>query len=189
LEELRVILDKSLEARLEEPESATESNKMDDLDAAFSVELIGKLPKVVDRASLLPNMSLDVRPDMNVKKYFDEAHRCYLYGFPVACAVLCRAIIESSLAEVFDPDRTLRTYLKGQGDVSYIDELAKAAKTRGLLRGTGPDWVIRIRNAGNDAIHEYPKFEREWLGNGGSNVGDIIDNMRKILLDIYRLPS
>ncbi len=38
-----------------------------------------------------------------IKQYFEEAHQCYLYGFNIACAVLCRSILESAFIERFDP--------------------------------------------------------------------------------------
>ena len=37
-------------------------------------------------------------------KYFAEAHSSFLYGFRIARAVLCRAILETALKEEFDTD-------------------------------------------------------------------------------------
>ena len=65
------------------------------LDAFYASQLIGKLEKVVERATSLDPHKVDASQihDSNIRAYFEEAHRCYLYGFSLACAVMCRAIV------------------------------------------------------------------------------------------------
>lgn len=157
----------------------SESEVLDRLDAAFAEEVLGKLPKIVNRAALLDEINLDRVPDKSIRSYFDDAHRCYLYGFHVACAVLCRAIIESALAQIIDPKLAIKRNLNAQD--SYIGKLVQEAKKRKILADDRPDWAIRIRDAGNDAIHNLSSFKKGWVG----KLDEIVLNTRKVLLDLY----
>ncbi|MGA8493544.1 MAG: hypothetical protein WB711_24195, partial [Terriglobales bacterium] len=77
--------------------------QLDALDRYYAEEILDKLDGIVSRASALNRMGLDIVPNRRVQFLFDEAHRCYLYGFHPACAVFCRAILEGALKEVADP--------------------------------------------------------------------------------------
>jgi hypothetical protein len=67
--------------------------QLDALDRYYSEEILGKLDKVVSRAAALNRVGLEIVPNQRVQFLFEEAHRCYLYGFHLACAVFCRAIL------------------------------------------------------------------------------------------------
>lgn len=149
---------------------------IEQLDAHYAQEVLKKLEKIVRRASGL--QSLDPRgiSDQDVLKYFEEAHRCFLYGFRIAAAVLCRAILESALRKIVDPDGKIeRRVPRGK---SYFEALVSSAR----LTDDRPGWAIRVRDAGNDAIHRLEKFDREYPG---SRASEIVDNTRKVLLDLY----
>ena len=96
---------------MEEPNP---TERAEDLDALYSSELIGKLDKIVERATSLDPHMVDACqiPDPNIRAYFEEAHRCYLYGFNAACAVMCRAILESALKARIDPDGRIEWELR-----------------------------------------------------------------------------
>lgn len=151
----------------------------DEIEAALAEEILGKLPKAVDRASDLDGMNLGRIPVEHLKRYFEEAHRCYLFGFNIACAVLCRALVDTALQNVVDPQKLIKSRLKPQD--SYIEEMAIEAGRGGILTDDRPECVIAVRDAGNAAIHDYPEFERKWL----PRLGEIVDQTRKILLDLY----
>ena len=169
---LHALLAKALQeksASAEQRRAPSESAVADALDAVFAEEVLGKLPKIVSRASALdelePGEITREIPREDVKKYFEEAHRCYLYGFPVACAVLCRAILESALVEVIDPDRRIDRLLDeeaktaGKRRQSYVERLVHEAEKKQILTDDRPKCAIDIRDAGNEAIHDYGKFE------------------------------
>jgi hypothetical protein len=155
----------------------------DEIDAALTEEMLGKLAKAVDRATRLEKLRLAVIPNKEVKRYFEEANRCYLYGFNVACVVLCRAILESALVDLCDPEKKL--YKKTVRGESYYRALVDKAASDRLLTDDRPEWAIDVRDAGNDAIHNYSKFENEW----GGKVEDILLNTRKVLVDLYSSPA
>lgn len=79
--------------------------QIDAVNRHYAEEVLDKLEKVVSRASRLQKLELKGIPKRNVQVYFEEALRCYLYGFNVACAVMCRAILESSLKARYEPDQ------------------------------------------------------------------------------------
>jgi hypothetical protein len=151
----------------------------DSIEAALAEEMLVKLPNAVERASTLDGLNLGNIPIQHLKRYFEEAHRCYLYGFNIACAVLCRAIIETALQNVVDPNGLIKSTLKPQD--SYLATLAFEAGRGGILTDDRPQCVLDVRDAGNEAIHPSPSFERKWL----PRLGEIVDNTRKILIDLY----
>ena len=162
---------------------ATTSN----IEQHFANELVKKLPKIVDRAASLDEIG-DEEIDKglvcgHVKSYWEEAHRCYLYGFHVACAVLCRAILASALENVCDPKGTIQKCIGPEE--SYFKALVEKARNDGLLTDDRPEWAIRIRDAGNDAIHNFPRFQQRWCG----RLDDILLNTRKVALDLYTPPK
>jgi hypothetical protein len=163
------------------PPTSPGTNVEDAIDAALSDELLGKLPKMVDRTLGLDEIDIGGVPNENVKRYFYEALRCYLYGFRVACAVLCRAIIESALENVCDPKGIVRQTV-APGD-SYIRALVEKAKQDKLLTDDRPDCAIKVRNAGNEAIHDFEEFQRRW----SNSFDEIVVDTRKVLLDLYAL--
>jgi hypothetical protein len=172
--------------QISETASGKLSREMDDLDAAFAAEVLGKLPKMVDRAARLDELGLADVPQ-STRAYFYEAHRCYLYGFQVACAVLCRAILESALREVLDADGTIDQQIRNKQKktaskeesrrLSYYKALVEAAK----LPDDRPQCAIEVRDAGNDAIHNLTAFNKRW----GGRLDEVLLNTRKVLLDLF----
>jgi hypothetical protein len=180
-------LHKLLEGALPGVQAAAERSRMpsdateeDAIDAAIAEELLGKLPKAVNRAAHLDQMSLEHVPDKDLRRYFDEAHRCYLYGFSVACAVLCRAILECALKSVCDPKCVIERQLPS-GE-SYFKALVEKARKDHLLEDDRPKCAINAREAGRFAIHNFPKFQQNWE----SKLGEVLDGTRKVLLDLFR---
>ncbi len=178
----RDILAKLLRERLaddRQPPTVTDSDVKEALDVAFAEEVLGRLPKIVDRAQGLDEINLDRVPNEDVRLYFEEAHRCYLYGFNIACAVICRAILESALENICDPRGTIQKRV-ARGE-SYFKALVEKASADGLLTDDRPVWADRIREAGNDSIHNFPRFKQRW----SNKVDEVLLNTRKVLLDLY----
>jgi len=151
----------------------------DAIDAALTDELLGKLPKIVDRTIRLDEINLDGVPNEDVKRYFYEALRCYLYGFRLACAVLCRAILAAALENVCDPKDVLRKAVP-RGD-SYYKALVEKARRDKLLTDDRPDCAMKVRDAGNDAVHDFQNFQERWR----NRLDEIVIDTRKVLLDLY----
>jgi hypothetical protein len=134
----------------------------DSLDRHYSNEVVDKLPEIVKRASRLSPLqnSLTTALASDVERYFNEAHQCYLYGFPVACAVLCRAILEASLR------------MKVPGKFPDLADRIEEAHAQGMLSQERRVWAYEVKDAGNNAIHQYERFAK----------GDLSTNVEECLL-------
>ena len=133
--------------------SPQSSEQEDTLDRYYSEEVVDKLPLIIERAShLSPLQATTVTPlAQDIERYFSEAHQCYLYGFPVACAVLCRAIVEA----------VLKIRLPGKFD--DLGDRIEAAHSQGLLSQERRVWAYEVKDAGNHAIHQYERLARSDL--------------------------
>jgi Domain of unknown function (DUF4145) len=160
------------------PESILAANaQVDSLDRYYSEEVLDKLDGIVSRASALNRMGLEIVPNQRVQFLFEEAHRCYLYGFHLACAVFCRAILEGAFKEIADPH--------GETSQSIHDMIAVAVEKR-LLTGDRPRFAREVAKAGNKAIHDPEMFNRDY---SQEKVEEVLTNTRKVLEELYRLPS
>ena len=149
------------------------------LDAKYSLELIGKLENIVRRAALLDPHEADTRQihDDGVRAQFQEAHRCYLYGFNAACAILCRAILESALKAKVDPDHKIEySLLRGQ---SYFKKLIELSRLVDPL----PSHAEEVKRSGDNAVHDYQKFQKECESQG--KMEDILGWTRAVLAALY----
>ena len=151
--------------------------QLDALDRYYSEEILEKLDGIVSRASALDRMGLEILPNRRVQFLFEEAHRCYLYGFHLACAVFCRAILEGALKEVADP--------QSETNQSIHDMIAVAVE-KSILTDVRPRCAREVAKAGNRAIHDPEMFDRDY---SPEKVEEILTNTRKVLEELYRLPS
>lgn len=156
---------------------STPAAQIDEIDAALATEFVGLLDGSTGKINAYDDMP--VRPlNSRVQQYFDQAHRCHLYGLDVACAVLCRAILESALVDKVDPQGRLQ--FGNASRESYISRLIDKAKGTFLdeeRAKCGND----VRDAENRAIHDLPAFRRR----DENRMGEIVDNTRKIVIDLY----
>ena len=162
----------------------TPGSDIDRLDAHYADGVLTKLDEVVRRAAHLdPLEKATVVPSPSVEKYFEEAHQCFLYGFPMATAVLCRAILEARLLElrhVLDPGNDLEDEggrSKLYSTKSHCKALIRRAAEMGQLsdgrRGrdkrNSRHWAEEIIDAGNLAVHDRAEFDQKYGSGGGAN--------------------
>ena len=160
------------------PEKASaSSNQLDALDRYYAEEILEKLDGIVFRASTLDRMGLEMVPNRRVQFLFEEAHRCYLYGFHLACAVFCRAILEGALKEVADPHSETN---------QSIHEMIAMAVEKGVLTDDRPRCAREVAKAGNRAIHDPEMFDRDY---SAEKVQEVLINTRKVLEELYRRSS
>ena len=152
---------------------------LDHLDAAYSNELVQKLEKVVQRAYLLNPHDVDASKvnDPGFRAAFEEAHRCFLYGFNRACAVMCRALIESGLKDRFDPAGKVEAKL--QRRESLFKKLLEIAKLDKPLA----EQAETVWTCGCFAAHNNPKFVKEYESQG--KLPDVLCWTRAILAALY----
>jgi Domain of unknown function (DUF4145) len=170
------------QARLTEAQPATVARAPtgDSLDAAYANEVVQKLDKIMRRVSLLDAHEVDSVKigSKNVRDSFEQAHKCYLYGFNAACAVLCRATLEAALKSKFDPKGRIEAgHRKTKGDESLITALLKGARLEEPLE----DWFNDVRKAGGRAVHDYASFSR----GDEASMPDILAKTRGVLAALY----
>jgi hypothetical protein len=153
----------------------------DNLDAYYATELLRKLPEIVSRVLRLEKIDAENVNDHGVQGCFRDAHQCYLYGFRAACAVMCRAILEHGLRDVMDPRGDLEFATKGTG-ASYIGELLRLAKGKGLIRPDSESWGMEVKRAGDWATHNGTLFDREYPP---QRIEEVLLKTRHILNELY----
>lgn len=156
---------------------STPAAQNDEIDAALATEFISLLEGSMDKINAYDDMAVRY-PNGRVQQYFDQAHRCYLYGLALACAVLCRAILEAALIEKVDPQYSLRP-AKGSSE-SHISRMIEKA-TGKFFDLERAQCAQQVRDAGNNAIHNLPEFRKNYE----PRMGEIVDNTRKIVIDLY----
>jgi hypothetical protein len=165
-----------------------DSDLADAVDAALASASLHYLDESIARLSTLDPIA-PVKGAFGGPRgtqYFEEAHGCDLAGLRIASAVLCRAMLEAALIETIDPQGRIRQNLKmimSQGrheKESYIGKMIEeAAKLH--IDAECAKAAIEIRDAGNDAIHNLPRFKKKYE----LRMRCIVDNLRKILIDLY----
>jgi len=155
---------------------------IESLDVYYTREVIGKIDSIVRRASALQRIDLKGISDRSLLNYFEEAHSCFLYGFRIAAAVLCRAILETALKQLIDPKGAIERKMEEEGSRgdSYFRKLVTAAGSR--LRDDHPKRALNVRDAGGYAIHNLSRFNQRYPADKASQ---ILDDTRMVLLDLY----
>jgi hypothetical protein len=127
----------------------------DDLvDSEFTRRLLTLAPRAVERWKRLEDPRLALIPEERVSAYFKEAIGCYLYGFPVAAAVLCRSVLEFALAE--------RMGSLGGSSIRGGDPI-DVAKREGILSEDLAERVVGVRSRGGAAVHREKVDDRRAL--------------------------
>jgi Domain of unknown function (DUF4145) len=156
---------------------STPAAQIDEIDAALATEFVDLLDSSMDNISDYDDMPVRY-PNARVQQYFDQAHRCYLYGLGTASAVLCRAILEAALIEKIDPQYRLQS-AHGSSE-SHISRMVEKA-TGKFLDHERAQSAEEVRDAGNNAIHNLPVFRAKYE----ERMGEIVDNTIKIVIDLY----
>jgi hypothetical protein len=158
-------------------------HEIDAMDRKYCNEALEKLDLILARASALQSLHVETIPNKRVRLCFEEGIRCYLYGFSMACAVMCRAIIEAALGEVIDPDGRLRPLKGAKGrEASYYLKLVDNALWSGKLGAELVGPAEKIKEAGDGAVHHADKFTKAFPAD---KVEWLVDRTRDILVELY----
>ena len=119
------------------------------LEKKYARDLIKLFPKIVNRADsdLQRLLKQSVEPSNMVKRYVNEAMRCYIYGHFLASLLVCRAAIEASLEDRLPATEVQN--IKGDKLMTLID----LAWKKGLLDDALLKWTHEVRKLANDAAH------------------------------------
>src|SRR5208282_4967361 len=101
-------------------------------------------------------------------------------GQTIAAAVLCRAVLEAALIDATDKDGWIKSQTTNHRR-SYIGAMLLEAKLIRLIDGSRFEQGLRIRDAGDAAIHNLIEFRH----NFADKVSEVIDDTRKIIEDLF----
>jgi len=174
----KYILESLSTSRIDPETGAAIKRDEDNLDAALAADMLDQLDRSVSATREYRVLRIKHSSPW-VQQYFEEAHRCYLYGFEVACAVLCRGLLEAVLIDLVDP--TYRLSRTNGSQPSHLSCMIEAAKGK-FLDEQGVEAASLIRDCGNSAIHDLKKFREEYV----PRMGKIVDATRQILGALYK---
>lgn len=151
--------------------------QLESLDSRYSHEVLEILRKIIVRVVALDKLPPLTIPNLSVQLACEEAHRCYLYGFRIACAALCRATVESSLKEALEK--------VGHRYSTEFNDLLQLPAAKEML-GNLWSFADEVRRAGNDAVHDATKFDRRY---SSDKVQELLLKTRRIVEHLYALPA
>ncbi len=119
------------------------------LERKYARDLIKLFPKMVNRSDsdLRRLLVASVEPSDLVKRYLNEAMRCYVYGQFLASLLVCRAAIEASLEDRL-PETERQDIAKDK-----LKNLIDRAWDKGLLDNCRQEWAHEVRKLANAATH------------------------------------
>jgi hypothetical protein len=178
-EEVTNYINESLSVKPIDPDTKSVIGREEDsLDAALALEMVDMLDKSVSRVSTYKELEVKHASPW-VQEYFAQAHRCYMFGLDVACAVLCRALLEAALVDLVDPTFSMRPGRNSRE--SHITNMIEATKGKTLNEARAKS-AEKIRDAGNTAIHDLKTFREKYA----PQLGRIVDDTRRLLVYLYR---
>ena len=127
------------------------------VEKKYARDLIELFPAIVSRASELMSLrKLSAEPSDLVKRYLNEAVRCYLYGQFLGSLVVSRAAIEASIK-----DRLQEMEPSAEVEEMRILVLIDIARRKDLLDDALQGWAHDVRMLANRAIHPDRSLSEE----------------------------
>jgi hypothetical protein len=151
---------KERQRKIEEP-------RKPDLAVYFAWDFVNRLETVVKRAQGFERV--DYVLSGHLRQLFQEAHRCYLFGYGTACLVLCGAILEECIRQ-----RTGKAS-RGLGDAIEL------ATTDGILTAPYVEKARNVMRTRNAAAHGSPLKH----GNIDSEVQAALINTRTVVNALF----
>lgn len=138
-----------------------------DLAAYFAWDFVDRLDKVICRAQSFDRLEYVLSG--HLRTLFQEAHRCYLFGYETACVVLCGAILEESIRQ--------RTGKTSSGLGTAIEQ----AETEGVLTPPHLENARSVMRLRNTAAHGSPRKR----GSMESDVRATLINTRTVVNALF----
>ncbi len=133
------------------------------LDDYFTTLALGEVPHVVARWKKLKTVPVALLPGERVTAYLRQASTCFLYGFPDAAAILCRAVLQFALEEAFATRGGMSLHLSKVDRKDYLEKLINFARTTKIVSPQLASKAHRIRKLANASIHQNPCGEPDAL--------------------------
>lgn len=154
--------------------------KTECIDARYAGEVLQKLSKIVARATRLERLPRLLLPNLDVQRAFEEAHRCYLYGFGLGSTILCRSTIECALQDHLSKQRKS---LPTRPEELTLNDLLQVPASRTLL-GDYYHFADKVRQAGNKAVHRPADFDVSY---SFDEIEALLINTRQVIEHLYHV--
>jgi hypothetical protein len=115
-----------------------------------------------ERCLQLASLILSTRPSEPVERYLSRLSACYIGGLLPECVILCRALLENAVSDVFQ--RHGIPLPQNAEGVSAMHTRLKAAHMLGWLSAEGLTGAKTIWLRGNKAVHQDPDATRDVFG-------------------------
>jgi hypothetical protein len=115
-----------------------------------------------ERCLQLASLVLSTRPSEPVERYLGRLSACYISGLLPECVILCRALLENAVSDVFQ--RHGIPLPQNEEGVSAMHTRLKAAHMLGWLSADGLAGAKTIWLRGNKAVHQDPDATRDVFG-------------------------
>jgi len=151
--------------------------------AHYADEISHLFPKLIRRAERLRVVPTQEKVPPEVRRYLEEASKCYIYGRFIACIIVCRSAIEFAIRERLlsrGQERALSAMKNQRSDSLWsLIDLARDVFPR-VLKPTLDD-ADEIRRAARDAVHiSEPKPE---------TCKDMFIKTRGVIGELYSSPE
>lgn len=140
------------------------------LDMYYSHQLLSRLETIVQRGAALTPMKLLVK-NGSIHRLFREAHDAYLYGFDAASIALCRSLLDQALRDKLAVQ---------QNEQPSLAKMIRRAEREKLLDRSECDHADKVREAGNDVVHDISK-----MPSPENRVQDVLASTRVVLNKLY----
>lgn len=158
-----------------------------ELIGVYCGEVARLFPAMVDRAARLRTLPVATAVPSEVKKYLNEATKCYLYGRLIACLVVCRAAIEYGVQEFLNRKgwwERYRDWVKeNEEEESLYNRIRFARKFfGGRDLSVFWDWADEVRALAGRTLHPKPPQKAPQ----DSECIEAFDKTRKVLEALYQ---
>lgn len=117
---------------------------------SYAIELASLIPEATSRAVNILSTTTRKKMDVVAHKYIVEASKCYIYGFFLAAAIMCRASIEYALKKYLN---LIESEKEGNERFSMHYLINETIKRRGPFSLKDKKLVLIIHNSSSDCAH------------------------------------
>jgi hypothetical protein len=117
---------------------------------SYAIELASLIPEASTRATNILSTATRRQMDAVAHKYIEEASKCYVFGYYLSSAIMCRASIEYSLKKYLNIV-DIENESSERFSMHYL--INEAIKRRGPFSFNDKKIVLNIHNASSDCVH------------------------------------
>ena len=124
-----------------------------DIARAHVQDLEAEARRTVDLLRIL----VETQPSERARSYLARVSRCYIAGLDPECLIMCRAVLDAAFEDrVSDSDVKKHVPIRRRRRNIPLSDRIAAAQTMGIIDPHLATVARRLKDAGNDALHNVP---------------------------------